>query len=76
MSMAWSLELRVPFVDVNLIGTLRQIPARLRLASSKRMVALGGAGNSEVVRERPKQGFALSVQGMAYRRMAGDFSSN
>jgi asparagine synthase (glutamine-hydrolysing) len=59
MSMAWSLELRVPFVDVNLIGTLRQIPARLRLASGKRMLLSAVPEIPKWVRERPKQGFAF-----------------
>ena len=59
MSMAWSLELRVPFVDVNLIGTLRQIPARLRLASNKRMLLSAVPEIPKWVRERPKQGFAF-----------------
>src|ERR1700736_2710617 len=59
MSMAWSLELRVPFVDVNLIGALRQIPARMRLASNKRMLLSAVPEIPKCVRERPKQGFAF-----------------
>src|SRR5437660_11734898 len=38
MSMAWNLELRVPLVDVKLIGAIEKIPARLRLASGKRLL--------------------------------------
>jgi asparagine synthase (glutamine-hydrolysing) len=59
MSMAWSLELRVPFVDVKLINTLRRIPARLRLASGKRMLLSAVPEIPKWVRERPKQGFAF-----------------
>src|SRR5437773_5143745 len=59
MSMAWSLELRVPFVDVKLIDTLRRIPARLRLASGKRMLLSAVPEIPKWVRERPKQGFAF-----------------
>ena len=59
MSMAWSLELRVPFVDVKLINTLQRIPARLRLASGKRMLLSAVPEIPKWVRERPKQGFAF-----------------
>jgi asparagine synthase (glutamine-hydrolysing) len=59
MSMAWSLELRVPFVDVKLIGALQRIPARLRLASGKRMLLSAVPEIPKWVRERAKQGFAF-----------------
>ena len=38
MSMAWSLELRVPFLDVKLIDTLQKLPAKLRLAPHKQLL--------------------------------------
>jgi asparagine synthase (glutamine-hydrolysing) len=57
MSMAWSLELRVPFVDVKLIEGLRRIPARLRLAQGKRLLLSAVPEIPEWVRGRPKQGF-------------------
>lgn len=59
MSMAWSLELRVPFVDVKLIGALQRIPARFRLAPKKRMLLSAVPEIPQWVRERPKQGFAF-----------------
>jgi asparagine synthase (glutamine-hydrolysing) len=59
MSMAWSLELRVPFVDVKLISTLQKIPARLRLAAHKRLLLSAVPEIPEWVRGRPKQGFAF-----------------
>src|SRR2546421_627664 len=59
MSMAWSLELRVPFVDVKLINRLQRIPARLRLASGKRMLLSAVPEIPKWVRERPKQGFVF-----------------
>src|SRR6266480_4704078 len=59
MSMAWSLELRVPFVDVKLIGALQRIPARFRLAPKKRMLLSAVPEIPQWVRERPKQGFVF-----------------
>jgi asparagine synthase (glutamine-hydrolysing) len=59
MSMAWSLELRVPFVDVRLISALEKIPAKLRLASHKRLLLSAVPEIPEWVRGRPKQGFAF-----------------
>ena len=59
MSMAWSLELRVPFVDLKLIGALEKIPARLRLASRKQLLLSAVPEIPEWVRGRPKQGFAF-----------------
>jgi asparagine synthase (glutamine-hydrolysing) len=59
MSMAWSLELRVPFVDVKLTHALDRIPARLRLARGKRMLLSAVPEIPQWVRERPKQGFAF-----------------
>jgi asparagine synthase (glutamine-hydrolysing) len=59
MSMAWSLELRVPFVDVKLINLLQKIPARLRLAPRKQLLLAAIPEIPEWVRGRPKQGFAF-----------------
>src|SRR5437762_12768113 len=59
MSMAWNLELRVPFVDVKLIDAIEKIPARLRLASGKRLLLSAVPEIPEWVRGRPKQGFAF-----------------
>jgi asparagine synthase (glutamine-hydrolysing) len=59
MSMAWGLELRVPFVDVKLVNALQRIPAGLRLASGKRMLLSAVPEIPKWVRERPKQGFAF-----------------
>ncbi|PYK29918.1 MAG: asparagine synthase (glutamine-hydrolyzing) [Verrucomicrobia bacterium] len=59
MSMAWSLELRVPFLDVKLISMLQKIPANLRLAPHKRLLLSAVPEIPAWVRERPKQGFAF-----------------
>src|SRR5690349_23739731 len=59
MSMAWSLELRVPFVDLKLISAIQKIPARLRLAPHKRLLLSAVPEVPDWVRGRPKQGFAF-----------------
>ncbi|MGI9087343.1 MAG: asparagine synthase (glutamine-hydrolyzing) [Chthoniobacterales bacterium] len=59
MSMAWGLELRVPFVDIRLMEAVQRIPAALRLAKGKKIL-LGAIPEIPVwVRERPKQGFTF-----------------
>jgi len=57
MSMAWSLELRVPFVDHKLIETIERIPAQLRLRKGKQILLDAVPEIPEWVRDRPKQGF-------------------
>src|SRR5437762_14257168 len=59
MSMGWSLELRVPCVDVKLIGALQRIPARFRLAPKTRMLPSAVPEIPQWVRERPTQGFVF-----------------
>lgn len=62
MSMAWSLELRVPFVDQKLIETVERIPARLRLAPGKQILLDAMPEIPKWVRDRPKQGFAFPFE--------------
>src|SRR5205814_8284491 len=57
MSMAWSLELRVPLVDRKFIETMQRIPAALRLAPGKKILLDAVPEIPAWVRERPKQGF-------------------
>ncbi len=59
MSMAWGLELRVPFVDSKMIETVARIPAQLRLVAGKQIVLDAVPEIPQWVRERPKQGFAF-----------------
>lgn len=59
MSMAWGLELRVPFVDRQLTETLARIPASLRLAAGKQLLLQAVPEIPEWVARRPKQGFAF-----------------
>jgi asparagine synthase (glutamine-hydrolysing) len=59
MSMASSLELRVPLVDRKFIETMQQIPAALRLAPGKKILLDAVPEIPAWVRERPKQGFTF-----------------
>jgi asparagine synthase (glutamine-hydrolysing) len=59
MSMAWSLELRVPFVDRKFIEKIQRIPAALRLAGGKKILLDAVPEVPAWVRERPKQGFTF-----------------
>ncbi len=59
MSMAWGLELRVPFVDVRLVETLAGIPAAHRLRAGKQLLLEAVPEIPDWVRNRPKQGFTF-----------------
>ena len=62
MSMAWSLELRVPFVDRKLIDIIGRIPAALRLAEGKQILLNAVPEIPEWVARRPKHGFVFPFQ--------------
>ncbi len=62
MSMAWSLELRVPLVDRKLIDTISVIPSHWRLAPGKKILLDAVPEIPEWVRNRPKQGFTFPFQ--------------
>ena len=57
MSMAWGLEMRVPFVDQELLAAIAPIPAALRLAPGKQLLIRSIPELPEWVINRPKQGF-------------------
>jgi len=56
-SMAWGLELRVPFVDKVLVDRLSTIPPSLRLEPGKRLLIDAIPELPEWIVDRPKQGF-------------------
>ncbi|MGI8960860.1 MAG: asparagine synthase (glutamine-hydrolyzing) [Bryobacteraceae bacterium] len=62
MSMAWSLELRVPFVDSRLVDCISRVPAALRLGKGKRLLLDAVPEIPEWVRSRPKQGFTFPFE--------------
>ncbi len=63
MSMAWGLELRVPFVDRQLVESLTAIPAACRLAGNKNLLRRAVPEIPEWVMRRPKQGFVFPFEG-------------
>jgi len=59
MSMAWSLELRVPYVDRKLVEAVARISTRLRLSPAKQILLDAVPEVPAWVRNRPKRGFAF-----------------
>ena len=62
MSMAWGLELRVPFVDSTFVNTIGRIPARIRLAPGKQLLLAAVPELPEWVRDQPKRGFVFPFE--------------
>ena len=62
MSMAWGLELRVPFVDGKLISAVSRIPAALRLARGKQILLDAIPELPPWVIDRPKRGFVFPFE--------------
>jgi asparagine synthase (glutamine-hydrolysing) len=62
MSMAWGLELRVPFVDLRLIKTLSSIPAAIRLQAGKQLLLDAVPEIPDWVARRRKQGFTFPFE--------------
>ena len=62
MSMAWGLELRVPFLDGPLVDTLSGIPASVRLQPGKRLLAQAVPEVPDWVTSQPKRGFLLPFE--------------
>ncbi|MBD2501503.1 asparagine synthase (glutamine-hydrolyzing) [Anabaena azotica] len=62
MSMAWGLELRVPFVDRVLLETIASIPSAMRLAPSKQLLIEAIPELPSYLLNRPKRGFSFPFQ--------------
>lgn len=62
MSMAWGLELRVPFVDRRLVESIAQIPASSRLAAGKQLLVDAVDDIPRWILEQPKRGFRFPFQ--------------
>jgi asparagine synthase (glutamine-hydrolysing) len=61
MSMAWGVELRVPFLDAPLFAALSRIPAATRLAPGKALLQRAVPEIPEWVSGRPKRGFLFPM---------------
>ena len=70
MSMAWGLELRVPFVDKALFDSVSRIPASMRLAAGKKMILEAVPEIPPWVAEGRKRGFAFPFENW----MSGEWS--
>ena len=62
MSMAWGLELRVPFLDNALFETVSAIPARFRVQPGKRLLTSAVAELPEWIVNQPKRGFLFPIE--------------
>ncbi len=62
MSMAWGLELRVPFVDRPLMDAVSQIPSRTRLAQGKQLLVKATENIPDWILHQPKRGFRFPFQ--------------
>jgi asparagine synthase (glutamine-hydrolysing) len=62
MSMAWGLELRVPFVDRILLEAIASIESNIRLAPKKQLLIQAVPELPSWVVNRPKQGFSFPFQ--------------
>lgn len=62
MSMAWGLELRVPFLDPFVVSTLSAIPAAQRLRPHKALLLDAVPEVPEWVANQPKRGFMFPFQ--------------
>ena len=62
MSMAWGLELRVPFLDAPLVDTLSTIPASVRLQPAKRLLLQAVPQIPAWVTAQPKRGFMFPFE--------------
>ncbi len=73
MSMAWGLELRVPFVDSRLVEKLLSIPASIRLRAGKRLLIESVPEIPKWVINRPKMGFVFPFENWAKETLRVDF---
>jgi asparagine synthase (glutamine-hydrolysing) len=78
MSMAWGLELRVPFVDRVLVDALERIPASVRLAPGKQLLLDAVPEIPPWIAQQPKRGFSFPFEhwiqdewGDVFRRIEG-----
>ena len=76
MSMAHGLELRVPFVDSELLQRIGRIPPELRLRSGKKMLLEAVPEIPEWVSKRNKQGFVFPFEKWLSQRWTKSFAES
>ena len=78
-SMAWGLEMRCPFLDVDLASFCITLPARLKIDSTRDKRVLREAFSdawTPSIRRRSKQGFGASVQTWLKQPAVADLKKN
>ena len=75
MSMNWGLELRVPFVDKNLLEAVAPIPSNIRLAQGKKLLTQAITEIPDWVINRPKKGFSFPFESWMNSEF-GDYFDN
>ena len=75
LSMAWGLELRVPFVDSRLLESVGRIPARQRLVGGKQLMRAAVPELPAWVLEQPKRGFRFPFDRWMETEWSGVFEA-
>ena len=75
MSMAWGLELRVPFLDGPLVDTLSSIPASVRLQPRKGLLLQAVPELPDWVTSQPKRGFLFPFERWLGDEWQGTFAA-
>jgi asparagine synthase (glutamine-hydrolysing) len=75
MSMKWGLELRVPFVDRDLLDAVAPIPSNIRLVKGKQFLTQAVPELPSWVVNQPKKGFAFPFENWMESEF-GDYFQN
>lgn len=74
MSMGWGLELRVPFVDKQLLESIASIPSNLRLQLGKKILVQAVPEIPNWIFNRPKRGFMFPYEAWMQKEWQDIFS--
>ena len=75
MSMKWGLELRVPFVDKDLLEAVASIPSNIRLARGKQLLIGAVPELPSWIVNKPKKGFSFPFENWMANEF-GDYFQN
>lgn len=74
MSMAWGLELRVPFLDNEVVRVLARVPAAVRLRQGKRLLLEAVPEVPDWITLQPKRGFQFPFPAWLDKEWSGMFA--